>query len=56
MKTKHLRFIIGYLDGYPIFSKPTVNRKINKCNIIRDYRLDKQTKFKLEIKDKFIGW
>lgn len=53
---KKLNYLIGYLDGYPIISIPTYNKKINRKKLIYEYSLPTRTIFKIQNKDVFLGW
>jgi hypothetical protein len=49
-------YLIGYLDGYPIISIPTFKKQFNSKELIKNYSLDKNVKFKIQSKDVFLGW
>ena len=49
-------YLIGYLDGCPIISIPTFKKQFNRKELIKNYSLDNNVKFKIQSKDVFLGW
>lgn len=51
-----IKYLIGYLDGYPIISIPTYNKNVDRQKILNEYNLPIKTIFKIKNKDVFLGW